>query len=156
MKNVCIGNFLFGGLNAVPEAAEKGILVTFDLDLDGILHIHAKERETGREIEAVIENAWENGGQEETASRRRRVASLWGDAASEQEVQSPVNGDGGLPEEAQETVDRARRLLDRASEEDREEMIALIEDLHAAVREGQLGEIAETREELEEILYYLE
>ena len=57
LKNVEIGTFMFGGLNEREDAHEQGLLVTYSLDLDGLLQVHARERATGREIRGVVENA---------------------------------------------------------------------------------------------------
>ena len=44
VKNVEIGTFMFTGLNEREDAHEQGLLVTYRLDLDGLLHLHARER----------------------------------------------------------------------------------------------------------------
>ncbi|HEU0021490.1 MAG TPA: Hsp70 family protein [Dehalococcoidia bacterium] len=156
LKNVKIGNFVFQGLNQKAGANQQGILLTYSLDLDGLLQIHAVERATGQEIRGVIENATGRSTPEELDAYRERVAGLWGDEAVEGEVpwsEAEVGDD--LPDEMRETLERAGVALDRAAAEDREEIINLMEDIRDALREGRLDNARESKQELDEILFYL-
>jgi molecular chaperone DnaK (HSP70) len=156
LKNVKIGNFLFQGLNQKAGANQQGILLTYSLDLDGILQIHAVERATGKEIRGVIENATGRSTPEELDAYRERVAALWGSEEVEGEVLwSEAEVGDGLPDEMRETLERAGESLDRAAEEDREEIINLIEDIRDALREGRLENARQSKQELDEILFYL-
>ena len=80
LKNVEIGTFLFSGLNEREGAQEQGLLVTYRLDLDGLLHVHARERATGRELRGVVENAVGRSTDEALGEARERVSALWGEA----------------------------------------------------------------------------
>ena len=160
LKNVEIGSFRFSGLNRQEEAFEQGLLFTYHLDLDGLLEVHAVERATGREIRGVVENAMGRATEEELVTSRQRIDGLWGDAESDsggaavaQAGEADAAGSSG---EIRETLERASRALDSAPAEDQEELIDLMEDLHNAVREGRAEEAATLRENLDEILFYLE
>ena len=78
LKNVEIGTFLFSGLNRRQGAHAQGILFTYSLDLDGLLHVHARERATGREIRGAVENAIGRSSDEALGAARERVSALWG------------------------------------------------------------------------------
>ena len=68
-------------------------------------------------------------------------------------------GDGEIhdtPGEIHDTLKRATAVLDTAPSEDQEEMIDLIEDLHSALKEGRTEDAAMARQNLDEILFYLE
>lgn len=156
LKNVKVGNFLFRGLNQKAGARDQGILLTYGLDLDGILKIHAVERATGKEIRGVIENATGRSTPEELDASRDRVAALWGDDdLSQDRLRQDTTAGDKLPEEMRETLERAEKALDTAAAEDREEIINLMEDIRDALREGDFPKAEESKQELEEILFYL-
>ena len=160
LKNVEIGSFRFSGLNRQEEAFEQGLLFTYHLNLDGLLEVHAVERATGREIRGVVENAMGRATEEELVASRQRIEGLWGDAeAGAGGAAEPAAGEAGAVDssgEIRETLERASRALDSAPAEDQEELIDLMEDLHNALKEGRAEEAAALRENLDEILFYLE
>ena len=165
-----IGSFRFSGLNRQRDAYDQGLLFTYHLDLDGLLKVHAVERATGREIHGVVENAMERFTEEALAASKARLDGLWGDEAAEGEPDEAAGapGDPGdardesaagrleASAEIRDTLERATRALDTAPAEDREEMVDLIEDLHDALRDGRAEDAAAVRQNLDEILFYLE
>ena len=160
VKNVEIGTFLFGGLNRQAGAQEQGLLVTYHLDLDGLLHVHAVERATGREIRGVVENAMGRSTEQALSASRERVAALWGEEEAAPGGAGESRAEGrGHPEaspEIRDTLDRAKKALDRAAAEDQEEIVNLMEDLRNALREGRAGDATTLAQNLDEILFYLE
>ena len=160
LKNVEIGSFRFSGLNRQREAYDQGLLFTYHLDLDGLLKVHAVERGTGREIHGVVEDAMGRSTEEALAASRERVGALWGDedatggSAGEAPVDTIVRPD--TPQAVQETLERAAQVLGTAPGEDQEEMVDLIEDLHNALKEGRTDDAAAIKQNLDEILFYLE
>ncbi len=161
LKNVEIGTFQFTGLNKTQDAHAQGLLFTYSLDLDGLLHVHARERATGREIRGVVENALGRSTDEELDAARERVSTLWGDDEAaepppERAVEPPPASSSDAEREIRETLSRAEKALDTAPAEDREEMIDLMEDLRDAVKEGRAGQVSDLRQALDEILFYLE
>ena len=160
LKNVEIGSFRFSGLNRQREAYDQGLLFTYHLDLDGLLKVHAVERATGREIHGVVENALGRSTEAALEASRARVEGIWGD-------EEEAAGDGGeTPDESagrpeasaeiQDTLERTTRALDTAPAEDQEEIIDLIEDLSNALNEGRAEDADSIRQNLDEILFYLE
>ena len=174
LKNVEIGTFMFTGLNQQPGARDQGLLCTYSLDLDGLLHVHARERATDREIRGVVENAIGRSGDEALGAAKERVSALWGLAgvSDAEHAADAAAGDAGagvaepsaaapaLPPDvaraAGETLARAERALEAAPAADREEMINLMEDLRDALEEARAERAAELKRELDEILFYLE
>ena len=160
LKNVEIGSFHFAGLNRRPSAYDEGLLFTYHLDLDGLLKVHAVERATGQEILGIVENALGRSTGEELAASKERIEGLWdGEAQAEESV------DGAPAAEAppavarpqlQDILERAERALDTAPDEDREEIASLIARLRAALGEGRDEDAAAIRQNLDEILFYLE
>ena len=159
LKNVKIGTFLFTGLNQQAGAQQQGILFTYSLNLDGILEVHAVERATGTEIRGVIENAMGRSTEEELSTSRKRVEALWNEEEVVEEAEEPPAGaelDTDMPEEIRDTLERAEKTLDTAPAEDREEIIDLMEDLRDALKENRVEDAAVVKQELDEILFYLE
>ncbi|MCG3723314.1 molecular chaperone DnaK [Vibrio cincinnatiensis] len=54
MYNKSLGQFNLEGINAAPRGMPQ-IEVTFDLDADGILHVSAKDKQTGKEQNITIQ-----------------------------------------------------------------------------------------------------
>ena len=166
LKNVEIGSFSITGLNRQRGAYEQGLLFSFHLDLDGLLNVHAVERATGREIRGVVENVLERSTEESLAASMERIEALWGEeempASGAGEEAAPAagaldpGGDFQAGDEFQETLDRARAALDTAPAPDQQEIIDLIEDLRNALQEGRAEDAAKVKQDLDEILFYLE
>ena len=175
LKNVEIGTFRIVGLNRQAGARDEGLLFTYSLDLDGLLHVHARERATGREIRGVVENALGRSTEEALGAARERISALWGgegaggdaaggDAGEPMEEAAGGSAGGGpeaaarpgLSPEIRETLERAEKALDTAPAEDREEMVDLMEDLRDALKAGRLEQAAGVKKDLDEILFYLE
>ena len=155
LKNVEIGTFLFEGLNRQQGARDRGILFSYHLDLDGILNVHAVERATGREIRGVIERAVGGSTEEALSASKERVSARWG--AEEGDADAAGQTDNlDAPPEIRETLKRAESALETAPEADREEIVHLMEDLRDAVKAGNSRQAAKARQELDEILFYLE
>ena len=160
LQNVEIGTFLFEGLNRERGAHDRGLLFTYHLDLDGILNVHAVERATGREIRGVIEGALDGSTEEAVDASRERVAARWGPSAEPHDAE----GAGGagpadapeLPPEVRDTLSRAESALTAAPDEDKEEIVDLMEDLRDAAQSGDTERAAGAMRELDEILFYLE
>ena len=156
LQNVEIGTFLFEGLNSQRGAHDRGLLFTYHLDLDGILNVHAVERATGREIRGVIEQAIGRSTEEALSASQERISARWGE-------ETEPTGDAGepadapeLPPEVGDTLRRAESALATAPDEDKEELVNLMEELRDAVQAGDTERAAGARRELDEILFYLE
>ncbi len=156
-NNIMIGNFFFKDLSEVP--AGNQIVLTFGLDVNGLLKIHALEKMTGRDIHGVVENAMRSFDEASIDESRRRISTLWGDEESdilEGEFTPVVEHEGGSGTAViEDTVRRARELMDKASDEDREDMIDLIERIQDALKENDMEAAMELREELDDIVFYL-
>ena len=169
LKNVEIGSFRFSGLNQERDAYDQGLLFTYRLDLDGLLKVHAVERATGRELHGVVENAMGRSTEEALAASKARLDGLWGNEDAQREPEEAAGAPGDAADareesagrleasaEIRDTMERATRALDTAAAEDQEELVDLIEDLHNALKEGRAEDAAAVRQNLDEILFYLE
>ena len=157
LQNVEIGTFMFEGLNSRQGARDRGLLFTYHLDLDGILSVHAVERATGREIRGVIEQAIGRSTEEALDASQERISARWG-AETEPDAADAAEQAGApqLPPEVRDTLKRAESVLEQAPDEDKGEIVDLMQDLRAAAKEGDTERAARDRRELDEILFYLE
>ncbi len=172
-RNHQIGKFRITGLSPVPMG--NPILVQLDLNLDGILKVSAREKATGLSKQITIDNALARYEVEERGAARERLGRLWDDpadleiganllpneSADEEEATMPELVAG--PREGQrETVqakallEKAERLLDKITPEDRVEVQKLLDRMRTALTDRQWPQLAAASNELTDILFYLE
>ncbi len=154
--------FLLEGLN--EEAGEGSeILVRFELDLNGMLKVTARERDTGLSKEVTIDNAitrFRAASSDEAKVRLAEIfqtpwtaASPTACAASRGRQRAFHCAAFAL---AKETLAKARRLLAQAPEEDADEMRPLISQLEQAIQTGQDDRAREICEQLDDLVFYLQ
>lgn len=154
LENIEIGKFTVKGLKEVP--AGNVITLTLSLDLNGILQVSAKEKATGLEKSIVIENALSAMQGEALASAKQRVGKLFGQTDELFTETGVAQASGQEHDQAAELIAKAEALFDRVSEEDKEDMTALIEQIRQGLEKQDASAIAEPIEQLREMLYYLE
>ena len=156
LDNILLGNYMFNLIQA-PSGSE--IILHFDLDLNGILKIKAVEKKTGNKINAVIENAISRFTDEELSQTQDRINGLWTEGReSETSLKEKVQTEADvkkLPPEYADIVRRAEGKLAEVSEDDRDEMINLIEDIRDAVMKNRMEDAETFKNELDEILFYI-
>lgn len=157
LKNELIGRFMVEGLGRV--SAGNKIIFQFDLDLDGILKVSATEKRTGLKKDIDIENAFSQFQTEEKKKAKERINQLF-----EPESERPSSGHKLLltNEEREEIVqgkalvEKAEKMLPGIPEEDKEEVINLIESIQDSLKNSAYTNLSSSIEELTEILFYLE
>ena len=156
LNNTEIGSFRIEGLSDVP--AGNIIVTTFSLDVNGILHVNSREKRTGLEKHITIDNATARFEHEELDAARKRLSAL-----IEGEAELISTGEaGGEASERRETVqaralvEKAERLLETASAEDKEDLVDLIESVRDAVAKGDNPALEHGVAELSDLVYYLE
>lgn len=157
--NVMLGKYMFN-LTQAPAGSE--ITLHFALDLNGILKIKAVEKHTGKHIDAVIENALPRIGEADLIQTRDRIDNLWSpnqdqdpDQDQDQKTETPPSTTA-LPMEFAPIVRRAEQQLNSAAEDDREEIVNLIEDIRDALTAGDLDLARQHRDALDDLLFYLD
>ena len=162
LENVKIASFMFTGLNQKTGASEKGILFTCNLDLDGLLHIHAVERASGREVRGVVNDVFAQSSDEMIERSRERIERAWGQDTTGSPATPGISASGQIvlekePEPAiRATLERANKALAGASDDDRDELQELVDALHKAVNEDDAEQKETANDQLEELLFYLE
>ncbi|MCQ8118078.1 Hsp70 family protein [Methylomonas rosea] len=151
LNNVEIGEFLVEGLLDVP--AGNVITLTLDLDLNGILHVSAREKASGKEKAITINNAISRFDSGELSDAKQRIDGLFGETA--------VGEAGSGPESpavaaARNAIKKAEALFETVSAEDKEDMVDLIETIANCLENGDETGLREPVERLNDIIYYLE
>ena len=156
-ENIEVGKFVVKGLQKRRAGSE--IVATFSLDTNGLLHVSAREKATGLEKSITIANALSSYSEESLQAARHKVARLFDEDAGTSPDVSPAHQSAtsnSRKVQAGAVIDKARGLFDRASEDDREDMIDLIEAINSAISTGDEDELQDRLDELSEIIFYLE
>lgn len=157
LNNVKIGEFRVEGLQDV--AAGNIITLTLGLDLNGILHVSAEEKATGMEKSITIKNvlfSFESGTLD---TAKQRVSSLFGKLDSslyEQDESAVIEQVIPEIEAAQKLISKAEGLFEQVTQEDKEDMIDLIETITVCIDAKDIAGLDQPVESLTDIIYYLE
>ena len=158
------------------DLAGNQIVVQFDLNLDGILHVTAREKATGLQKQVRIENALARFEREERAAAQERLQRLWLDDTEEDEEEDYEDEEdmeeeagSALPElapgpregqreavQARALLEKAERLVQRVSPEDRGEVERLMERVRTALTDRQWEQLTQASNNLADTLFYLE
>ncbi|MFL5287031.1 MAG: Hsp70 family protein [Rhodopila sp.] len=150
LENIKIGEFHVDGLSKAP--AGNPVILDLALDRDGILQVSAREKKTGLERRITIDKAMSRYDQEQLDQARDRIGSLFDDRPHETRVDDGGDGDTALDA----LLAKASGKLDETGEEDRAEIIDLIEMVRDARSSGNNAALADARRQLQDLLFYLE
>jgi molecular chaperone DnaK (HSP70) len=179
LKNLLVGDFLIEGLRPTREPNE--VLCRMRLDVDGILHVTAIEKETGKSKHITITRALREMNPSEIAAARERLKTLYSSRADEgpemdedeflEDAQGVSQETVSEPEEKPTTdlphalemvkeacdlVEQSKRQLGALHAEDQEEAIELHERIHAAIRSNDARALSKASAELRELLFFVE
>ncbi|MDZ7696859.1 MAG: Hsp70 family protein [Deltaproteobacteria bacterium] len=165
MKNIPLGDFKVHGLK--PKREPNEVLCKMSLDIDGILHVTAIEKETGLSKQITIDNAMTTKDEAEIEKARARLQHLFDarDPALESlpDDEGPFSeaDDGFAGEEAidipfkggiEDEADESKALEDASAEEEARKLLsrsrALLRDMH----EDDQEEAIELHEQIEAAL----
>jgi len=157
LNNIQIGEFMVEGLSRAPQ--KNPILLKLELDLNGILHVSAIEKKTGLQKSIVIDNAISRFEEDEMEAAKERLKEIFGEEGGgatilEQDKQEMSSHHAVV--QARALIEKAERMLDDASPEDREDMVNTIEAIKDAIAKEEFVAIKEPMDQLSDILYYLE
>ena len=145
LENIQLGEFRVSGLSKAP--AGNPVILDLALDRDGILHVSAREKATGLERRITIDKALSRYDQAELDEARARIGALF-----EDQPEAEVASDSAL----EALLAKAGAKLDEAAPEDRMEIIDLIEMIQDAKGSGDEAALQTARQQLEDMLFYLE
>ena len=149
MQNIEIGSFRIEGLSKAPAGNE--VLLDLALDRDGILHVTAREKRTGLERRISIDQAVSRYGATELQQAKERIGALFGESGTDEAPEDAID-----PDAIAALLEKARARLDAVGDEDRQEMIDLMEAIRDAQASGDVAGLEQTRTQLTDLLFYLE
>ncbi|WP_019025720.1 molecular chaperone DnaK [Colwellia piezophila] len=127
--NKSLGQFNLEGIPAAPRGQPQ-IEVTFDIDADGILHVTAKDKNTGKEQKIVIKAS--SGLSEEEVEQMVRDAEANADAdAKFEELVTARNQADGMIHSTRKQIEEAG---DELPSEDKEKIETALTELEDAVK----------------------
>jgi molecular chaperone DnaK len=154
------------GLSRKPEGNE--IIDTFELDKNGILHVTAIEKCTGKSKKIEIDNAMAKLDKKEMDKARGKIGELFSSQSDfdidgeyavvdeENQEEAEQKGDTGEAVKAEALIKKAEALMDDAETEDQEELVELVEAIRDALKAADGARLGESMHELNEIIFYLE
>jgi molecular chaperone DnaK (HSP70) len=145
LENIQLGEFRITGLSKAP--AGNPVIIDLALDRDGILQVSAREKATGLERRITIDKAISRYDQGQLDEARERIGALF-----ETQEAAETASDVAL----NELLTKASSKLDEVGEEDRSEIIDLIEAIRDARASGASGAVETARSQLQDLLFYLE
>ncbi|HIJ83791.1 MAG TPA: Hsp70 family protein, partial [Magnetococcales bacterium] len=157
--NIEIGQFMVEGLSQAEEGSP--IVLRLDLDLNGVLQVTAIEKNTGLKKRITINNALTQKEGDNLTHARSRVAAMFEDASVGDHPEGGAAA-GKIGEDhteiatARAVMEKAKGMLDDAADEDRDDMVNLIEAIQDALKEENFKEVQSLREQLADILFYME
>jgi molecular chaperone DnaK len=155
LENIQLGEFRVEGLSEAP--AGNPIIIDLALDRDGILHVSATEKNTGLERRITIDKAMSRYDKNELHNARQRITDLF-DAEDADGLPVPSGSASGTPAEADLSalVAKAQAKLDEAGDEDRAELIDMVEIIRDCKERGDVAGLEEASRQLGDLLFYLE
>ena len=151
LQNIQIGQFRVEGLSKAPSGNE--VVLDLALDRDGILRVTAQEKSTGLERRISIDQAVTRYDAANLQEARARIGALFGEDGAE----PASDGDAGANDaDVAALLDKARARLDAAGDEDRREMIDLMEAIRDARAADDAAALDQARSQLADLLFYLE
>ena len=147
LENIQLGEFRVTGLS--KARAGNPVILDLALDRDGILQVSAREKATGLERRITIDNAMSRYDQGQLDEARERIGALF-------EERAPAASVAASDSELDALLAKASGKLDDVGEEDRSEIIDLIEMIRDARSSGNPAELQNGRSQLQDLLFYLE
>ena len=141
--NKSLGQFNLEGIRAAQRGAPQ-IEVTFDIDADGILHVSAKDKDTGKEQKITIKASSGLSDEEVEQMVQDAEANKEADAKFEELVQARNQADGMI----HGTRKQVEEAGDALSEEDKAQIETAVVALEEAVKEGDKEAIETKTQEL--------
>jgi molecular chaperone DnaK len=149
-RNTLLGEFLFENLRAELPGQPPRVTVQFDFDINGILHVAATDRGSGKQARTSVKAAHTRLSAADITTARDELGELaWAEAAIA----------GALPAPAPPTDPETAALLERArrvAAGGTEHIVALeqaISDLEYSLHQGDPAAIQEHKEALVDVLY---
>jgi len=147
-ENTPLGDFLITGLEPEEPGELAAITVRFDFDVNGILHVTARDRHTGKREEIRVEASHTRLSETEILAAQTRLADT---------PVKPVAAHGAAGE-TMVLIERARALLESGTlaPEEQEVLEDLVSEILDTRAPGQIEQRESLLEELLDLLFDLE
>mgnify|MGYP004658031127 FL=1 len=143
--NKTLGNFQLGNIPPAPRGVPQ-IEVTFDIDANGIVNVTAKDLGTNKEQSITITSSTNLSDEEIERMRKEAEENKEADEKRKEEAE--------IKNEAEQMVFQTEKTIkdlgDKADKKEVEEAEDLIKDLKKALEKGDIEEIKEEKEKLQE------
>jgi molecular chaperone DnaK len=143
MYNKTIGKFQLTGIPPAPRGVPQ-VEVTFDIDANGILHVSAKDRATGKEQKIRIEAS--SGINEAEIEKMVRDAEQH--ASEDKERREAIEARNRLDALVYEVDKNTKEWGDKLAGESKEKLDAAAERARKALKQDDLAEVRSASEEL--------
>lgn len=144
--NKVLGTFRLDGIDPAPRGVPQ-IEVTFDIDANGILHVSAQDKKSGKQQKISI--AGSSGLTQEEIERAKRDAELHAaeDAKRKAAVEAKNNADSLVYQVEKALAD----LGDKITDEQKKPITTLVDDLKAAMAKDDVEAMKAKTAELQEL-----
>jgi molecular chaperone DnaK len=146
--NKTLGRFVLDGIPPAPRGVPQ-IEVTFDIDANGILHVSAKDKGTGKEQSITIEKPGGLSDEEIDQMVKDAEAHAEEDKAKKEEIETRNNAET-LVSSAEKTLKEAG---DIASDEQKSKVEDAISEVKTALEGDDTATIKSKTEALQEAMY---
>ena len=141
--NRTIGKFQLSGIPPAPRGMPQ-VEVTFDIDANGILHVAAKDKTTGKEQKIRIEAS--SGLSDSDIDKMVKDAEKF--AAEDKQRREEIDTRNRLDSMTYEVEKNSKEWSDKLSEENKSKLEASVERARKALRGDDMAEIRSAQEEL--------
>ena len=143
--NRTLGRFILDGIPPAPRGVPQ-IEVTFDIDANGIVHVSAKDKATGKENKIRIEAS--SGLSEEEIDQMVKEAERH--ASEDEQRRKSVETRNRADSLAYEVEKQLKELGDKVDDESRNKLETCISDVRAALEKEDQDQIESSLKKLEE------
>ncbi|MGJ8672850.1 molecular chaperone DnaK [Rubritalea sp.] len=148
--NKILGNFRLDGIDAAPRGVPQ-IEVTFDIDANGILHVSAKDKKSGKEQKISIEGSSGLSDEEIEKAKREAEEHAEEDAKRAEAIQLKNDADSMV----HQVEKQLEEMGDQAPAELKIEIQGKVDAVKEALKEDDAEKIKSSKEELEAMLQQL-
>ncbi|NJP40753.1 molecular chaperone DnaK [Oscillospiraceae bacterium HV4-5-C5C] len=148
--NKTLGNFILDGIAPAPRGVPQ-IEVTFDIDANGIVHVSAKDKGTGKEQDITITASTNLNEAEIDKAVKEAEQFAAADKAKKEEVDTRNNADAAIYQ-AEKTI---KDFGDKADSQLKQDVEAKVSALKESLGKTDLEKIKSDTESLQQAIYAL-
>lgn len=146
--NKTLGRFTLTGIPPAPRGIPQ-IEVTFDIDANGIIHVSAKDRGTGKEQNITITSSTNLSDSEIEKMRKEAEKFSEEDKKIKEETEAKNNADSAIYQ-AQKTLND---LKDKVTQDEKDKINGKIEEVKKALATNDVDKIKSATEALSQAFY---